>query len=145
MSFQRSIYVTSSRDGTEYAAPKKVAEVESLMLGMRRGPRIAATKSAVIVSAIGKVGDILCWRSEDNGEHWTPAATINDAPGAAREGLFNLAAGPEDQSTSNIAKMEPRQHLIRSDEGPYSIIVLPLLGPHTPPAVTNLIKWRPYT
>src|SRR5690606_4281985 len=48
-----SIYVTRSDDnGESFSEAVKVAELPKLALGMRRGPRIATSGSAVIVTAI---------------------------------------------------------------------------------------------
>jgi hypothetical protein len=58
--------------------------------GMRRGPRIAVTSSAVLVSLIagpqgaGKDGDVVLYRSTDQGATWEPGVIVNDVPAAAR-------------------------------------------------------------
>ena len=97
-----AVYCATSRDrGKTYAAPVKVAEAGELMLGMRRGPRIAARGKTLAVSAIygqqgkGRDGDILAWRSTDGGKTWRGPATVNDVPGAAREGLHGMAAAQD--------------------------------------------------
>jgi hypothetical protein len=38
-------------------------------------------------------GDLMAWRSTDGGKSWSAAVRVNDAPGAATEGLHALAAG----------------------------------------------------
>ncbi len=94
------IYVCSSKDnGRTYSTPVAVNLPSGRMpLGMRRGPRIAANKSRVVVSAIfgaqggGKDGDLLAWRSGD-GVKWEGPETITDTPGAAREGLHAMGVG----------------------------------------------------
>jgi hypothetical protein len=69
--------------------------------GMRRGPRIAVTSSAVLVSLIagpqgaGKDGDVVLYRSTDQGATWEPGVIVNDVPAAAREGLHGMAASPD--------------------------------------------------
>jgi hypothetical protein len=68
---------------------------------MRRGPRIVARGKALAVSAIygregrGRDGELLAWRSQDGGKTWQGPATVNDVPGAAREGLHAMAAAPD--------------------------------------------------
>ncbi len=54
----RSIYFTVKKDRwSEFDKPRRVAEVGTLALGMRRGPRIAVTDKAIVVTAIdGKQG-----------------------------------------------------------------------------------------
>lgn len=91
-----SIYVCRSTDsGSSYSDPAKVGEVKNLMLGRRRGPRIAAGGSTVVVTAIGREGNLLAWRSAEGGRRWHGPATVNDQPSSAREGLHDLAAGPD--------------------------------------------------
>ncbi len=95
---------TSSDAGKSYSTPVLIAKPSGMPLGMRRGPRVAATANSVVVTAVtgevggGKDGDVASWRSTDKGKTWVPAAkTINTAAGAAREGLHSHAAGPNDQ------------------------------------------------
>ena len=92
-----SIYWSVSRNGGDFAPPRKVAQLDEPSFGAGRGPRIAVARSALVVAAVDKTGSLISWRSEDGGEHWTQAATITDLPGAAREGEFNIAAGPNDR------------------------------------------------
>jgi hypothetical protein len=40
----------------------------------------------------GRDGDLLAWRSKDEGKSWQGPITVNDVPGAAREGLHAMAA-----------------------------------------------------
>jgi hypothetical protein len=97
-----AVYCVTSRDGGKrYTRPVKVGEVGALALGMRRGPRVAATDKAVIVTAVGgKVGrgrdeDLLAWRSADGGKTWKGPVTVNGVPSSAREGLHHMAAAPD--------------------------------------------------
>jgi hypothetical protein len=99
---KNTIYCVVSRDGGKnYGAPVKVGDAGQLALGMRRGPRIAATKEHLVITAIGgqhgggKDGDVLAWRSADRGQTWHGPVRINSVAGAAREGLHHLAAGPD--------------------------------------------------
>ena len=97
-----TIYFTHSTDsGRSFAALTTVASVPSLALGMHRGPRIAVSGGALVVTAIAGTagkrqdGDLLAWRSDDGGRTWTGPVVINDVPAAAREGLHAMAArGP---------------------------------------------------
>ncbi len=110
---ESKLYVCKSTDdgytfGTPVALPLPTepafegGSVPSKMpLGMRRGPRIAASKGRVVVTAIygaqggGKDGDILAWRSEDDGKTWKGPEEVNDVAGAAREGLHALGVNAE--------------------------------------------------
>ena len=94
-----SIQVARSTDAAEtFGQPVALPISGKMALGRRRGPRIAATRPAVLVSAVigqrggGSDGDILFYRSIDHGKTWTVPVPINDVPGAAREGMHAMAA-----------------------------------------------------
>lgn len=87
------IFCRTSRDGRSYGAARRVGEVRQLLLGGRRGPQIAAAGSGLVVTTIGKQGDLVSWRSGDGGQSWVGPTVVNDKPGAAREGLHGLAGG----------------------------------------------------
>jgi hypothetical protein len=96
------VFVCASENSGETFAPSvRVASVGSLSLGMRRGPRIAVSGGSVVVTAIageqggGRDGDVLCWRSADEGRTWSSASRINAPAGSAREGLHAMAAGAQ--------------------------------------------------
>src|SRR5262245_41048632 len=96
-----AVYCTASDDGKSYGEPVKVGEVGALALGMRRGPRVAATDKAVVVIAVGgKEGrgrdeGLLAWRSGDGGKSWQGPVAVNSVAGSAREGLHQTAAAPD--------------------------------------------------
>ena len=83
----------SSDGGLSFGAPVTLPISGEVSLGMRRGPRVAATNNAVLVAAVsgaqggGKDGDVVLTRSTDRGRTWSQPVVINDVPGAAREGL----------------------------------------------------------
>src|SRR5215813_1919250 len=97
----KSIYFSASRDqGRTFSPPVKVAEAPMLSLGRHRGPRVAITPSAIVISAVagtkmppGADGELKVWRSTDGGKTWSAGVVINDAPTAAREGLHTMVAG----------------------------------------------------
>src|SRR5262249_39710923 len=97
------IEVVSSRDGAKVGAPVRAAQAQGLMLGMRRGPRIAAASGSLVVTAVAKMApgdrtvELLSWRSADGGATWQGPTRVNGASGSAEEGLQGLAAGPEDR------------------------------------------------
>ena len=67
-----------------------------MLLGRHRGPRVAITGNAIVVSAIAsEPGDLVAWRSSDGGRTWSAPAVVNDTPKAAREGLHAMAADGE--------------------------------------------------
>ncbi|MDQ3329676.1 MAG: glycoside hydrolase [Planctomycetota bacterium] len=83
----------SADGGATFSAPSKVANHPGLMLGMRRGPRIAVTGDSVVVTAISSSdGNLVAWRSADRGETWSAAARVNDVERVCREGLHDMSA-----------------------------------------------------
>ncbi|MEO7652457.1 MAG: sialidase family protein [Bryobacteraceae bacterium] len=90
-----AVFFSASRDGGRtFSKPVKVAESTKLYLGRHRGPRVAITPSAIVISAIvGESGDLKSWRSTDGGKSWAGPVTVNDVPAASREGLHAMAAG----------------------------------------------------
>lgn len=91
------VFVARSDDGgSSFAAPVLVASVPKLMLGLRRGPRIAAHGNRVTVTIVAH--ELLAFHSADGGRTWSAPATVNDVPRSAREGLHDLAAGPDGQA-----------------------------------------------
>src|SRR6185436_1997139 len=94
-----AISVARSIDGgATFAAPTVLPAAGKLALGKRRGPRVAATAQAVIVAAVagarggGADGDLILYRSTDQGRTWAAPIVVDDVPGAAREGMHGLAA-----------------------------------------------------
>jgi hypothetical protein len=89
------LYARSTDNGATFSKATPVAEVPNLMLGRHRGPRIAFAGKTLLVSAIGSgegQGNLLLWRSTDDGRTWSKPATLNDVPTSAREGLHAMAA-----------------------------------------------------
>jgi hypothetical protein len=99
--YGNAVYFAASKDhGHTFSEPVKVAAPGVLSLGMHRGPRIAITPSAIVISAVagatgkGADGDLIAWRSTDSGKTWSPGVIVNDVPSAAREGLHAMSSGP---------------------------------------------------
>jgi hypothetical protein len=103
----KGIYFSRSIDsGKTFSTPREVAEAEIIPLTRHRGPRIAFAGHAVVISAVvGRTpaggphahglpsdGDLVAWHSNDDGGNWSKGTAVNDAPGAATEGLHALAA-----------------------------------------------------
>jgi hypothetical protein len=96
-----SIGVARSADaGKTFGTTVTVPVSGRMSVGMHRGPKIAGTRRALLVSAVvgakggGADGDVVLYRSTDEGATWSPAIAINDVPGSAREGLHAMAALP---------------------------------------------------
>src|SRR5262249_10192118 len=98
-----TVYFSASHDqGRTFSSPVKVAEAPLLALGRHRGPRVAITPSAIVVSALvgtknppGSDGDLKAWRSTDGGRTWSAGVSMNDVAASAREGLHSMVAGPD--------------------------------------------------
>jgi hypothetical protein len=103
----RSVLFSKSTDnGATFSKPETIAELPILPLTRHRGPRVAFAGKTLLVTAIGgeklatgphahglpQDGDLRAWRSTDNGKTWSKSVVINDAPGAAREGLHAMSA-----------------------------------------------------
>lgn len=94
-------YCQSSDAGNTFESAKHAFRVPNMSLGMRRGPRIVATKGTVLVTAIGgkmgkgRDGDVLSWRSTDQGATWQGPVRVNDVADSAREGLHAMASGKD--------------------------------------------------
>ncbi len=89
------IFYCNNLGGT-FGSPVAAVEVPNLSLGMRRGPRIAATDNSIVITAIGgpqgkgKDGDLQAYRSEDQGNTWIGPIRVNDIEASAREGLHAM-------------------------------------------------------
>ena len=93
---QTIVYAGSRDSGRTFSAPVALASQGRLALGMHRGPRVALTTRAVVVTAIlgdGRDdGDLFAWRSTDEGRTWSKPVRLNRVTAAAREGLHGMAA-----------------------------------------------------
>lgn len=91
------VHYSHNADG-EFHPPGVAFQVPNLSLGMRRGPRIADTGKSIVITAIGgsqgkgKDGDVLSYRSDDQGKTWAGPVRVNDVEASAREGLHAMTA-----------------------------------------------------
>jgi hypothetical protein len=101
-----NIFVAVSSDGgVTFTKPVRVAEAPVIPLTRHRGPRIVISGNTIVVTAVvgqnetkgehshglPSDGDLIAWRSADQGRTWAKPVRINDVPGAPREGLHTLA------------------------------------------------------
>lgn len=85
------VLYTNSADGATFSAPLRVGRLEKLALGMRRGPRIAASPDTLLITALSHAdGNLHAWTSAD-GKEWREQPALNAVPTSAREGLQALA------------------------------------------------------
>jgi hypothetical protein len=93
--------VVSEDGGHSFGRPVLVGNAGVISLGRHRGPRVAMGGGAIVIAAVagekgkGQDGELYAWRSTDKGKTWSAPKRISDVPGAAREGLHALAAGPK--------------------------------------------------
>ena len=98
---QSVFYWKQSAPELQPTTPVRAFDVPNMSLGMRRGPRIALSRQTVVVSAIGGVigkgrdGDLMAWRSSDEGRTWQGPVQVNDRKDSAREGLHAMAASDD--------------------------------------------------
>jgi len=93
----QAIFFAGSRDGGRtFSPPVAVPSQGRLALGRHRGPRVALTGGAVVVTAIMAAGrddgDLIAWRSTDEGRTWSAPVRLNGVAASAREGLHGMAA-----------------------------------------------------
>jgi len=94
-------YCQSLDGGATFEKSVQAFHVPNMSLGMRRGPRIVKTKNAVVITVIGgqigkgRDGDVLAWRSTDDGKTWQGPVRVNDTADSAREGLHAMASGAD--------------------------------------------------
>ncbi|MHC4836946.1 MAG: sialidase family protein [Planctomycetota bacterium] len=91
----------SPDEGRRFDAPVLVGKHGKIAAGLSWGPRVAVTPDAIVVTAVhgeqlrGRDGDLYAWRSTDRGRTWTGPVRVNDADGAPREGMHDMAAAPD--------------------------------------------------
>lgn len=92
----KDVLVARSEDGGKtFAKAVKVVSLPQLMLGMRRGPRIAAHGDRLTLTVIAD--ELFAFHSRDGGRTWSAPVTINEVPTSAREGLHDLAGSADGQ------------------------------------------------
>ena len=84
-------FAQSADQGNWFTRAMWVGDVPKLALGRHRGPRVAIGKKAILVTAIGAAGDVICWRSTNGGNSWSKGGVLNEGH-SAREGLHAMAA-----------------------------------------------------
>jgi hypothetical protein len=87
-----SIMYSVSRDGGKsFSPPSLISVFPELAASHMRGPQIAATDNAVIVTAANNAGDIFSF-AKNKSDGWTSASRVNDVDTVAKEGLMALTA-----------------------------------------------------
>jgi len=85
------MYSFSSDRGKSFSPSVLISALPELDASHMRGPQIAVTENAVIVTACNSVGDIFSYTKNKSGT-WMPASRVNDVDTVAKEGLMALTA-----------------------------------------------------
>ena len=99
------VWYCRSLPNAGFSKPTLAFSVPNMSLGMRRGPRIVALGKTLVVTAIGgpqgkgRDGDVLAWRSSDDGKSWLGPVRVNDVEASAREGLHAMIGGQPDPAS----------------------------------------------
>lgn len=84
-------YAKSVDKGLHFSEPQIVDSLAGLHLGMSRGPRIASSKTSILITAIDKKGNVHAYRKEKQANDWKHQI-INDIPEMAKEGFNAIAS-----------------------------------------------------
>ncbi|MBK5269711.1 MAG: exo-alpha-sialidase, partial [Bacteroidia bacterium] len=71
--------------------PVLISVLPELVASHMRGPQIAVSDNAIIVTAANSAGDIFCYSKNIQG-NWKPTSRVNDIDTVAKEGLMALGA-----------------------------------------------------
>lgn len=99
------VWYCRSMPNAGFSKPTLAFSVPNMSLGMRRGPRITSLGKTLVVTAIGgpqgkgRDGDVLAWRSTDEGKSWQGPVRVNDVEASAREGLHAMTGGQPDPNS----------------------------------------------
>lgn len=92
-----SIFCSTSVDkGSTFSTAVFVARVKGLHLGMSRGPQLASSRSASVITAMDKAGDIHFFQLDHSKNRWLEKGFVNDQRSSAPEGLMAIAADDTD-------------------------------------------------
>jgi hypothetical protein len=126
------VWYCRSLPNAGFSKPTLAFSVPNMSLGMRRGPRITALGQTLVVTAIGgpqgkgRDGDVLAWRSADDGKSWQGPVRVNDVEASAREGLHAMIGGRPDPASPaeviwcvwlDLRNRRTELYLSRSDDG----------------------------
>jgi len=85
------MYSFSSDEGNTFSTPILISVLPELVASHMRGPQIAATDNAIVVTAANNDGNIFSYSKNKMGK-WAQTSMVNDIDTIAKEGLMALAA-----------------------------------------------------
>ena len=85
------MYSFSSDGGNSFSPPALISVLPELAASHMRGPQIAATDNAIIVTAANNAGNIFSY-AKNNSDKWVQTSRVNDVDTVAKEGLMALTA-----------------------------------------------------
>ena len=92
-----SIFCATSTDkALSFSASRFIGYVKGMHLGMTRGPQLASSRTASLVTAMDKSGDIHFFQLNHLTNKWVQKGFVNDARSSAPEGLMGIAADEAD-------------------------------------------------
>src|SRR5262245_23746093 len=75
--------------------PVKIGDFQTLISGMRRGPRVAASGKTILVTGVEREKFIIqSFRSEDGGQTWAGPVQVNSPQSRNGEGLYDMTVSP---------------------------------------------------
>ncbi len=90
---ESAIYYSFSNDqGKTFASPVLVDSLKGLHLGASRGPQIASSRLATVITAIDKAGNLYAYKLDRETGKWRGRRMVNDTPEVAKEGFNALAS-----------------------------------------------------
>ncbi len=88
-------YSFSENQGNTFAPPVLVDSLKGLHLGASRGPQIASSRLATVITAVDKAGNLYTYTLDRKTGKWKRQRPVNDIPEVAKEGFNALASDGE--------------------------------------------------
>ncbi len=85
-------YSFSENQGKTFTAPALVDSLKGLHLGASRGPQIASSRLATVITAVDKAGNLYAYTLDRKTGKWSRQRPVNDLPEVAKEGFNALAS-----------------------------------------------------
>lgn len=80
-------YATYNAQLASFEQPVAVAVLPNLVAGAKRGPQVAVSDQAIVITAVNKAGDIHAYPLNRLTGKWSSGVRVNDVPEIAKEGF----------------------------------------------------------